>query len=87
MLKVEIIKRVTNRMDLSSLNGVEKNIEIKKGNKTLPFENLGEQTTMNFHMLIEAALGGSRVRCGSQISQGVAPMALEEHSQDHRHRI
>ena len=61
--------------------------KIKKGNKTLPFENLGEQTTMNFHTLIEAALGGSRVRCGSQTGQVVAPMALEEHSQDHRHRM
>ena len=30
---------------------------------------------------------GSRVRCGSQICQGDAPMALEEHTQDHRHRI
>ena len=46
--------------------------KIKKGNKTLPFENLGEQTTMNSHTLIEAALGGSRVRCGSQTGQGVA---------------
>ena len=81
--KAELIKGVSYRMDLSSLN-YEK---IKKGNKTLPFENLGEQTTMNFHMPIEAALGGSRVRCGSQTGQGVAPMALEEHSQDHRHRI
>ena len=82
--KVELIKRVTNRMALSSLYWDEK---IKKGNKTLPFGNLGEQTTMNFHMLIEAALGGSRVRCGNQIGQGVAPMALKKHAQDHRRRI
>ena len=82
--KAELFKGVTNRMDLSSLNCDEK---MKKGSKTLPFENLGEQTTMNFHTLIEVALRGSRVRCGSQIGQGAAPMALEEHSQDHRHRI